>query len=262
EYDIIVDDAPSSPNQKELVWNSIVQMMPMLTNIQLPPQIMLLLLEYSPFPSSLVAKMKQAAMESSQGQQPSPMDMIMAEKKADVDAEQAKHQLRLQAKNQENALEFRHKQALSKLDIESQRAQEMIRVWGKQQDAAHEERANVRKSAIDAAVARHAADLSVHTDAIKAANVQANEVAKAEAAREHARIRTQEVADKATLSMGQAEHDHDLNAAQTELEADLAQATAKHKAKVAKGAKEKVERKAKEVDTMAGVMKILDKLAS
>jgi hypothetical protein len=136
EYDVIVDDAPSSPSQKELVWNSVVQIMPMLQNMQPPPEVMLILLEYSPFPASVVAKIKQALAKAQGGQQqPSPMDLIMMEKKADVEAEQAKQQMRLQAKERENALEFEQKRKLAQIDIQAEIAKERIRVRAKAHDA-------------------------------------------------------------------------------------------------------------------------------
>lgn len=55
EYDVIVDDTPSSPNQKEQAWLAITQMMPFLSKVGLPPKVLLEVLKYSPLPTSLVA---------------------------------------------------------------------------------------------------------------------------------------------------------------------------------------------------------------
>lgn len=64
KYDIIVDDGPTSPNQKERVWGLIG------ANFwKLPPTIQMALLEYSPFPSSVVEKVKAATKEASSGPQ-------------------------------------------------------------------------------------------------------------------------------------------------------------------------------------------------
>lgn len=51
-YDIVVDDTPTSPNQKERVFSVIMQMLPSLlqAGVPIPPEI----LEYAPLPSSLV----------------------------------------------------------------------------------------------------------------------------------------------------------------------------------------------------------------
>jgi hypothetical protein len=56
-YDIIIDDTPTSPNQKEAVWGSLTQILPGIKDM-IPPKVMLELLEYSPLPSSLVEKIK------------------------------------------------------------------------------------------------------------------------------------------------------------------------------------------------------------
>jgi hypothetical protein len=56
-YDVIVDDAPTSPNQKEIVWQSLMQILPGVKDL-VPPEVLLQLLEYSPVPASVVEKIK------------------------------------------------------------------------------------------------------------------------------------------------------------------------------------------------------------
>ena len=56
EYDVIVDEAPASPNQKEQVWSMLLKAIPMLQNAQLPPQVWGEILRYSPLPEGLSAK--------------------------------------------------------------------------------------------------------------------------------------------------------------------------------------------------------------
>jgi len=138
DYDVIVDDAPSSPSQKELVWNSMVTMMPMIQNLQPPPQVILSLLDYSPLPASVVAKIKQAVANAQQNttQQPSPMDLIMMEKQADVQANAARRQQDLSAKRDEQALDIAHSQKKMEIETQALIKKEQIRVWGKQLDAA------------------------------------------------------------------------------------------------------------------------------
>jgi hypothetical protein len=88
EYDIIIDDTPSSPNMKERVWGMLMQMLPILKDMGLPPQAMLELFKYSPFPDSLVAKIEQ--MVQQQMQQPHQQDPLTAAKAA-LDQARAQH---------------------------------------------------------------------------------------------------------------------------------------------------------------------------
>lgn len=60
EYDIIVDDAPTSPNQKERVWAIISGFIPLVGKV-IPPEFMLAALKYSPLPASVVAQLQQMA---------------------------------------------------------------------------------------------------------------------------------------------------------------------------------------------------------
>lgn len=68
KYDIVVDDAPTSPNQKEAIWQSFMQILPGVKDV-VPPQILLQLLDYSPLPSSVVHKIKEAASAKTPEQQ-------------------------------------------------------------------------------------------------------------------------------------------------------------------------------------------------
>lgn len=70
-YDVIVDDAPSSPQQKEATWALLQPMLPMFKDqLAADPTLMGLILEQSPMPASLVEKFKQEmAQRQQQGQQ-------------------------------------------------------------------------------------------------------------------------------------------------------------------------------------------------
>lgn len=69
DYEIIVEDAPSSPNQKEAVWGTIQQMLPMIKDL-LTPESAVEILEYSPLPEKLVSMFRQMLNEP-----PSPEQM-------------------------------------------------------------------------------------------------------------------------------------------------------------------------------------------
>lgn len=94
-YDVIVDEAPSSPNQKEKVWSLVGPMF-----MQLPPQIQIELLDYSPFPESVVEKVKGALKTMMQPQEPGPEQQLeQAQRAADVEktrSEAEKNQAQVQ----------------------------------------------------------------------------------------------------------------------------------------------------------------------
>ena len=65
-YDIIVDDAPSSPNEKEKIWAVTMQMMPILAQVGIPNEVAIELLRYSPFPASLVERLSEQVKKASE----------------------------------------------------------------------------------------------------------------------------------------------------------------------------------------------------
>lgn len=93
EYDVIVDEAPSSPNNKERVWGIIQSMLPTIMNLPAAGQIMLEILPYTPLPESLVSKLKEMAQaqvdpNAVQAQQQA-QQLEMAGVQADVENTQA-----------------------------------------------------------------------------------------------------------------------------------------------------------------------------
>jgi hypothetical protein len=71
EYDIIVDDAPTSPNQKEMVWQMFMQLLPTLGKI-MPPEFIGMMMKYSPMPSEAVDLFEKMAQKP-----PDPMQDAM-----------------------------------------------------------------------------------------------------------------------------------------------------------------------------------------
>jgi hypothetical protein len=115
EYDVVVDDAPTSPNMKERVWGMIMQMMPMLRSLPLPPQAMVELMKYSPFPASLIQKFSEFAQ-----QPPQAPPHVQAKMQADQAAAQAKT-MTAQAQAQRSQAEAAHRAAeTARLSVETQ----------------------------------------------------------------------------------------------------------------------------------------------
>jgi len=65
DYDIIVDDAPTSPNEKERTFAIMNQILPMIRDY-LTPEMGLEILRYSPLPSSLVSKWERLVTKENQ----------------------------------------------------------------------------------------------------------------------------------------------------------------------------------------------------
>lgn len=64
-YDVVIDDAPTSPNQKEANWAIIAPMLAMFKEqLMADPVLLSNILEYSPLPSKLVDLVKQTALKA------------------------------------------------------------------------------------------------------------------------------------------------------------------------------------------------------
>lgn len=92
-YDVIVDDAPSSPNQKEMVWGVLQSMLPALlqAGLPIPPDV----LDYSPLPAALAAKWKQQILQKSG--QPDPAQALAQSQLAIAQAQVESAKYRSQA---------------------------------------------------------------------------------------------------------------------------------------------------------------------
>lgn len=78
EYDIIVDDAPTSPNEKERTFGIVTQLLPMLQNF-ITPDILFDLLKYSPLPVSLIDRIQEKVQQQQMMAQQQNMEMPMPE---------------------------------------------------------------------------------------------------------------------------------------------------------------------------------------
>lgn len=108
QYDIIVDDAPTSPNEKERSWQIIMQMLPFLKDL-ITPDDALEIARYSPLPASFVEKLARKAKERAENAPPPPPSPEELKAKA----AQEKHGMDMQAKSadmemdqQRNAMEM------------------------------------------------------------------------------------------------------------------------------------------------------------
>jgi hypothetical protein len=105
DYDVIIDDAPTSPNQKEANWAIIASMLPAFKDqLVSNPELLVMIMEYSPLPAKLVDGLKQmmAKMQSDPEQQ-KQKQLAQAAATAKVNLDQAHAELFLsQSKKQES----------------------------------------------------------------------------------------------------------------------------------------------------------------
>jgi hypothetical protein len=119
-YDVIVDDAPSAPNQKERTWSILQGFLPALMQMQFPPQLWMEVLRISPLPASftdkVVAMMQQQSAAPTRGVPPELQAQLqqldLMRQAAAVDA-----QIKQQKAQQEMALKAA--QAKAELDLKA-----------------------------------------------------------------------------------------------------------------------------------------------
>lgn len=97
KFDVIVDEAPTSPNQKDKVFQFLLAFGgPLLSKLNLPPEIMMKFLEFSPLPTALVAEIMQAVSQIPKGPDPETLK---------AQAEQQKLQAQMAEMQQNGMLE-------------------------------------------------------------------------------------------------------------------------------------------------------------
>jgi hypothetical protein len=95
EFDVVVDDAPNSPNEKEKTWQIMTTLLPMVKDY-LTPDIGMEILRYSPLPPSMVEKLAQAVkaeQEKSAPEQDQAKQAAMANAEVEMQAKAAKADL-------------------------------------------------------------------------------------------------------------------------------------------------------------------------
>lgn len=115
-YDIVVDEAPNSPDQKQRTWEALMQIIPAAAKMgfPIPPSIV----EYAPFPQALVQEWQQFA----QGEAGLPPEMKekIQQMQEQLQALQEENQ-KLQSKREEKMAELQLKQVEGQQDIQIQR---------------------------------------------------------------------------------------------------------------------------------------------
>lgn len=113
EYDIVVDEAPTSPDQKNRTWQALAQLLPVAANMGLPipPEI----LEYAPLPQKLVDDWKKFA--ESNKQLPPEAQQKMQQMEEQLGALQKQNE-QLKSKKEESMAKLQMDQAESQQNVE------------------------------------------------------------------------------------------------------------------------------------------------
>lgn len=121
EYDVIVDQSSSAPNQKEATWSVLTTLLPAIRDM-LTPETIMTALEYSPLPESFMEKIKAQSEEAKQRPpQPNP-EMVKVQ--AQIQADQAKQHADMQAKQAE--MQLKQQQAAIEVQLEREKMQAEI----------------------------------------------------------------------------------------------------------------------------------------
>lgn len=138
-YDVIVDEAATSPNQKEYTWSVITQLIPTLTTLNLPIQVWEQVIKSSPLPNSASEKIIAALQEQSkQPPQPDPQMLLEQEKTKQIQltGQIAERKAQGEQAAQQQDLAIRAQQ--SQIDIQAQQQKNAIDAQKAQQEAEQE----------------------------------------------------------------------------------------------------------------------------
>ena len=139
DYDVVVADAPTSPNQKEQTWAMIQNILPVFKDM-LTPDVTLALLKYSPFPTEVVEELRTL---NEQGKQ-------QAQQKAQVEQQLLAESRQLQNQNLQ-AKTAKDMASAQKTQVEAHTAQNQVQLGHvKEQADAHKAYADAQKSQADA----------------------------------------------------------------------------------------------------------------
>ena len=146
KYDVIVDEAPTSPNMKERVYGALVEILPALAKVgvPMPPE----LLDYAPIPSGLATKWKELIQQSSGN----PEQMARAFEDLKKQAEQLA--------NENRALKDKREETAANLQMKAQETQAQIQMRAQELEANMQLKAQEAQMQAQLAEAEHAAKMT------------------------------------------------------------------------------------------------------
>lgn len=123
EYDVIVDDSPTAPNQKEAVWTMLQQILPAIAKI-IPPATYQALLKYSPLPSAVQQDINKSITEAQEAaaNQPDP-EQAKAESDLKIEAMKAEAETERLKMKTDAEIEAMRRKSDAQIEINRQAAQ-------------------------------------------------------------------------------------------------------------------------------------------
>ena len=184
QYDLIVDEVSNSPNQRREVLNTMLQLAPVLANagVPVPPEIV----EYMPFPNSLIEKWKQALAPKEEEKDPkialeemkiqSQMElakMKFEQDKIKLQAEGQKQSILAQTEEQKAAMKYQEMQITFQIK-QAELQLKQIELQLKEQETGIKAEVTNFENVTDLQVAAIQADASVTAAQISADNNKGN----------------------------------------------------------------------------------------
>lgn len=126
-YDVIVDQSATAPNQKEATWAVMQNLLPVIKEM-VPPNVMTLLLEYSPMPESLVQKIKKTIQETPPPPNPEQQKLEIEKQKLQMQMEAKKAEIGMKMEIAKLDAQIELGKAQQEMEIEKKKAENDLQI--------------------------------------------------------------------------------------------------------------------------------------
>jgi hypothetical protein len=127
EYDVVIDEMPMSPDQKEETFMKLLEMQSVMLNKPNPIDLMPLILEYAPFDASIVKELK-AMIQPPPPQEPDPVNQRLLTTEADFKAASA-YKLTMEAMEKEQNMRYTPMKMIADINLtETKAAAEVAKI--------------------------------------------------------------------------------------------------------------------------------------